>query len=79
MRFVHWPDRPQASTFQNSNLEKVRGDALNSGDVDGMLNGISVVIQTLGVGLGDLFGPYIYSPRPLGSWLLRWKLRVSSV
>jgi putative NADH-flavin reductase len=43
--------------LSNSNLEKRRGDALNSGDVDGMLNGVSVVIQTLGVGLGDLFRP----------------------
>jgi putative NADH-flavin reductase len=38
-------------------LEKVRGDALNSDDVEAALNGMDVVIQTLGVGLGDLFRP----------------------
>lgn len=43
--------------ISNSNLEKVRGDALNSRDVDGMLKGTDVVIQTLGVGLGELFRP----------------------
>lgn len=43
--------------LSNSNLEKVRGDALNSRDVDGVLKGIDVVIQTLGVGLGELFRP----------------------
>jgi len=36
-------------------LQKVRGDALNSKDVDAALEGANVVIQTLGVGLGDLF------------------------
>jgi len=43
--------------ISNSNLETVRGDALNSRDVDGMLKGTDVVIQTLGVGLGELFRP----------------------
>jgi len=38
-------------------LQKVRGDALNSKDIDAALEGINVVIQTLGVGLGDLFRP----------------------
>ena len=38
-------------------LEKVRGDALISNDIEAALNGIEVVIQTLGVSLGDLFGP----------------------
>jgi putative NADH-flavin reductase len=38
-------------------LEKVRGDALKTQDVEAALVGVSVVIQTLGVGLGDLFRP----------------------
>ena len=38
-------------------LEKVRGDALVSKDIEEALNGIDVVIQTLGVSLGDLFRP----------------------
>ena len=38
-------------------LEKVRGDALKTEDVDAALIGVDVVIQTLGVGLGDLFRP----------------------
>jgi len=37
------------------NLEKVRGDALKNDDVEAALIGADVVIQTLGVGLGDLF------------------------
>jgi nucleoside-diphosphate-sugar epimerase len=36
-------------------LEKVRGDALISKDIEAALNGIEVVIQTLGVSMGDLF------------------------
>ena len=36
-------------------LEKVRGDALKAQDVEAALIGVDVVIQTLGVGLGDLF------------------------
>jgi len=43
--------------LSDSNLEKVRGDALNSKDVEVAMKGIGVVIQTLGVGLGDLFRP----------------------
>ncbi len=39
------------------NLEKVRGDALKSQDVEAALIGVDVAIQTLGVGLGDLFRP----------------------
>jgi len=39
------------------NLEKVRGDALQSHDVEVALTGVDVVIQTLGVGFGDLFRP----------------------
>jgi putative NADH-flavin reductase len=38
-------------------LEKVRGNALISKDIETALNGIDVVIQTLGVSLGDLFRP----------------------
>ena len=38
-------------------LEKVRGDALKSQNVETALIGVDVVIQTLGVGLGDLFQP----------------------
>jgi putative NADH-flavin reductase len=38
-------------------LEKVPGDALKSEDVEAALIGMDVVIQTLGVGLGDLFRP----------------------
>jgi putative NADH-flavin reductase len=43
--------------LSNRNLEKRRGDALQSQDVETALTGIDVVIQTLGVGLGDLFRP----------------------
>lgn len=46
-----------AMTFSHPNLEKVRGDALNPGDVEAALAGVDVVIQTLGVGFGDLFKP----------------------
>ena len=38
-------------------LERIRGDALNGADVEAALRGVEVVIQTLGVGLGDLFRP----------------------
>jgi putative NADH-flavin reductase len=38
-------------------LEKIRGDALRIEDVESALIGVDVVIQTLGVGLGDLFQP----------------------
>ena len=38
-------------------LDKVRGDALVSKDIEAALNGIEVVIQTLGVSVGDLFRP----------------------
>jgi putative NADH-flavin reductase len=43
--------------LSDPNLEKVRGDALKSQDVEAALIGVDVVIQTLGVGLGDLFRP----------------------
>jgi putative NADH-flavin reductase len=43
--------------LSDPNLEKVRGDALKTRDVEAALKGIDVVIQTLGVGFGDLFRP----------------------
>ena len=43
--------------LSDPNLEKVRGDALQSQDVEAALSGVDVAIQTLGVGLGDLFRP----------------------
>ena len=39
------------------NLEKFPGDALNRVDVSDALAGVDVVIETLGVALGDLFRP----------------------
>ncbi len=41
----------------NPRLEKMRGDALKTENVETALVGVDVVIQTLGVGLGDLFRP----------------------
>jgi len=41
----------------NSSLENIRGDALNVDDVKTALVGADVVIQTLGVGIGELFRP----------------------
>lgn len=43
--------------LSNPRLEKVRGDALKSHDVQTALIGVEAVIQTLGVGLGELFQP----------------------
>jgi putative NADH-flavin reductase len=43
--------------LSDTNLEKVLGDALTSKDVEAALIGVDVVVQTLGVGLGDLFRP----------------------
>ena len=43
--------------ISNPNLEKVRGDALKTEDVETALGGVDVVIQTLGIGFGDMFGP----------------------
>ena len=40
-----------------SRLEKVSGDALSNADVEAALSGVDVVIQTLGVSTGALFGP----------------------
>lgn len=41
----------------NHNLEKERGDALKLKDIEPALGGVDVVIQTLGVGLDELFRP----------------------
>jgi putative NADH-flavin reductase len=46
-----------AIAISNSSLEKMRGDALKTEDVEAALVGVDVVIQTLGVGLRDMFGP----------------------
>jgi putative NADH-flavin reductase len=46
-----------AIAVSNPSLEKMRGDALKSENVEAALVGVDVVIQTLGVGLGDLFQP----------------------
>ena len=46
-----------AIAISNPSLEKMRGDALKTEDVETALVGVDVVIQTLGVGLGDLFRP----------------------
>jgi putative NADH-flavin reductase len=43
--------------LSHPNLEKFQGDALKTGDVEAALIGVDVVIQTLGVGLGELFRP----------------------
>jgi putative NADH-flavin reductase len=43
--------------LSDPNLEKVCGDALKAEDVNAALTGVDVVIQTLGVGVGDLFRP----------------------
>jgi putative NADH-flavin reductase len=43
--------------LSSSKLEKMPADALESKDVEAGLNGVDVVIQCLGVGLADLFGP----------------------
>ena len=46
-----------AIAISNSSLEKMRGNALKTGDVEAAVVGVDVVIQTLGVGLGELFRP----------------------
>ena len=43
--------------LSDPNLEKTRGDALKAKDLEAALDGTDVVIQTLGVGFGDLFRP----------------------
>jgi len=44
-------------TALGSQTRKGRRDALKTRDVEAALIGMDVVIQTLGVGLGDLFRP----------------------
>lgn len=46
-----------AIAISSPSLEKMRGDALKTEDVEAALVEVDVVIQTLGVGLGDLFRP----------------------
>jgi putative NADH-flavin reductase len=46
-----------AIAISNPSLEKMRGNALKTEDVEAALVGMDVVIQTLGVGLGELFRP----------------------
>lgn len=46
-----------AIAISHSSLEKMPGDALKTEDVEAALAGVDVVIQTLGVGLGDLLHP----------------------
>jgi putative NADH-flavin reductase len=46
-----------AIAISNPSLEKMRGNALKAEDVEAALVGVDVVIQTLGVGLGELFRP----------------------
>ena len=41
----------------DARLEIVRGDALNAADVVAALKGVSVVIQTLGIRVGEMFRP----------------------
>ena len=46
-----------ATPNRNSSLENIRGDALNVEDVKTALVGVDVVIQTLGVRIGELLRP----------------------
>ena len=46
-----------AIAISNPSLEKMRGNALKTEDVEAALVGVDVVIQTLGVGLEELFRP----------------------
>ena len=43
--------------ISNPSLEKIRGNGLKTEDVEAAVVGVDVVIQTLGVGLGELFQP----------------------
>ena len=52
-----------AIAVSNASLEKMRGDALKTENVEEALVGVDVVIQSLGVGLGDLFRP-VHWPAP---------------
>jgi putative NADH-flavin reductase len=44
-------------TLSDARLEKVEGDALKQQDVQSALAGVDAVIQSLGVGFGELFSP----------------------
>ena len=46
-----------AIAISSPSLEKMRGNALKTEDVEAALVGMDVVIQTIGVGLGELFRP----------------------
>ena len=46
-----------AVSHSNPRLEMMRGDALKREDVEAALVGVEAVVQTLGVGLRDLFRP----------------------
>ena len=46
-----------AISISNPNLKKMRGNVLNTEDVQAALVEVDVVIQTLGVELGELFKP----------------------
>ena len=48
-----------AIRLEDPKLEKMRGDALNSQDVATALNGVDVVIQTLGIRIGSMFRPVL--------------------
>ncbi|MAM67859.1 MAG: epimerase [Rhodospirillaceae bacterium] len=43
--------------FSHSSLEKMQGDALKTDDIEKALVGVDAVIQSLGVGLGELIRP----------------------
>jgi len=43
--------------FSDPSLEKIQGNALNIDDVETALDGVDAVIQSLGVGLGELIRP----------------------
>jgi len=46
-----------AISISNPSLEKMPGDALKPKDIEAALVGVDVVIQSLGVGLSDMFRP----------------------
>ncbi len=46
-----------AIALTHPQLEKMRGDARDAADVGAAVQGVDVVIQALGIGLGDLFRP----------------------
>lgn len=67
-----------AINLSNPLLERVRGDALKSRDVEAALVGIDVVIQTLGIGFADLFKPvsvFSEATRVLVASMKRQKIR----